>query len=564
MADGPRRSAERRAYPGLGLTVSLLAARGVSFSYGAATVLTDVELTVAAGDRTALVGPNGAGKSTLLRLLAGLEQPDSGEITVAGTVGLLPQERDRRPGETVLGYVARRTGVSAAESALQSAAEDMASGGPGDAGSAYAKALDRYLALGGPDLEARTAEVSAALGLPADLDRRTSGLSGGQAARLALASVLLARFDVILLDEPTNDLDLAGLELLERHLAGLRGGLVVVSHDRAFLEQAASEVIQLDQHSHQAIRYGGGFAAYQAELERDRARARAEYEAYAGRRDELIQRARRQREWSRSGERSANSPAARRREPDKNIRHARAQGAQQLGAGAAAAIRAADRLEVVQEPRKEWELRLRLGAARRSGDVVATLDGAVVDRGSFRLGPVDLQLAWADRVVVAGTNGSGKTTLIEAILGRIPLTAGRRSLGPSVVVGEIDQARRTFDPASPLLDAFCAHTGQIPGEARTLLAKFGLGADDVLRPAGSLSPGERTRADLALLARAGANLLVLDEPTNHLDLPAIEQLEQALERYDGTLLMVTHDRRLRERIPVTRHITVIDGKLTET
>jgi ATPase subunit of ABC transporter with duplicated ATPase domains len=542
----------------------LLAARGVSFSYGAATVLTDVELTVAAGDRTALVGPNGAGKSTLLRLLAGLEQPDSGEITVAGTVGLLPQERDRRPGETVLGYVARRTGVSAAESALQSAAEDMASGGPGDAGSAYAKALDRYLALGGPDLEARTAEVSAALGLPADLDRRTSGLSGGQAARLALASVLLARFDVILLDEPTNDLDLAGLELLERHLAGLRGGLVVVSHDRAFLEQAASEVIQLDQHSHQAIRYGGGFAAYQAELERDRARARAEYEAYAGRRDELIQRARRQREWSRSGERSANSPAARRREPDKNIRHARAQGAQQLGAGAAAAIRAADRLEVVQEPRKEWELRLRLGAARRSGDVVATLDGAVVDRGSFRLGPVDLQLAWADRVVVAGTNGSGKTTLIEAILGRIPLTAGRRSLGPSVVVGEIDQARRTFDPASPLLDAFCAHTGQIPGEARTLLAKFGLGADDVLRPAGSLSPGERTRADLALLARAGANLLVLDEPTNHLDLPAIEQLEQALERYDGTLLMVTHDRRLRERIPVTRHITVIDGKLTET
>jgi ATPase subunit of ABC transporter with duplicated ATPase domains len=543
--------------------VSLLAARGVSFSYGAAAVLADVELTVAAGDRTALVGPNGAGKSTLLRLLAGLEQPDSGEITAAGTVGLLPQERDRRPGETVLGYVARRTGVSAAERAMQSAAGDMAPGGPGDAGATYANALDRYLALGGPDLEARTAEVGAALGLPADLDRRTSGLSGGQAARLALASVLLARFDVILLDEPTNDLDTGGLGLLERHLAGLRGGVVVVSHDRAFLEQAAGEVIQLDQHSHQAIRYGGGFAAYQAELERDRARARAEYEAYAGRRDELIQRARRQREWARSGERSANSPAARRKEPDKNIRQARAQGAQQLGAGAAAAMREADRLEVIQEPRKEWELRLRFGAARRSGDVVATLAGAVVDRDSFRLGPVDLQLAWADRIVVAGANGSGKTTLIEAILGRIPLTAGRRSLGPSVVIGEIDQARRTFDPASLLLDGFCAHTGQSPGEARTLLAKFGLGADDVLRPAGSLSPGERTRADLALLVRAEANLLVLDEPTNHLDLPAIEQLEQALERYDGTLLLVTHDRRLLERIPVTRHITVVDGTLRE-
>jgi ATPase subunit of ABC transporter with duplicated ATPase domains len=545
--------------------VSLLAAHGVSFSYGAAAVLTDIEMTVAAGDRTAVVGQNGAGKSTLLRLLAGLAQPDGGEITASGTVGLLPQERDRLADETVLGYVARRTGVGAAEQAMHSAAEEMAlGGGAGDAGATYASALDRYLALGGPDLEARTAEVGATLGLPADLSRRASGLSGGQAARLALAAVLLARFDVILLDEPTNDLDTEGLELLERHVAGLRGGLVVVSHDRTFLERVASEVIQLDPHSRRAIRYGGGFAAYQAELERDRAHAREEYETYADRRDELIQRARRQREWARAGERSANSPAARRKEPDKFIRHARSQGAQQLGAGAAAAMREADRLEVVQEPRKEWELRLRFGAARRSGDVVATLAGAVVDRGSFRLGPVDLQLAWADRLCLRGANGSGKTTLIEAILGRVPLTAGRRSLGPSVVVGEIDQARRTFDPASPLLDAFCAHTGQTPGEARTLLAKFGLGADDVLRPAGSLSPGERTRADLALLVRAEANLLVLDEPTNHLDLPAIEQLEQALERYDGTLLLVTHDRRLLERIPVTRQIAVADGKLRES
>ncbi len=543
--------------------MSLLAAHGVSFSYGAAAVLAEAELTVAAGDAIAIAGPNGAGKSTLLRLLAGLEQPDSGEISAAGTVGLLPQEPDRRPGETVLGYVARRTGVAAAEQAMLSAAENMAAGGPGDVGSAYADALDRYLALGGPDLDARTAEVGATLGLPGDLGRRTAGLSGGQSARLALAAVLLARFDVLLLDEPTNDLDLAGLELLEEHLTRLRCGLVVVSHDRAFLERVATEVIQLDPHSHRTIRYRGGYAAYAEELERDRAHARAAYENYAGARDELLQRARSQREWARSGERSANSAAARRKEPDKNIRHARAEGAQQLGARAAAAIRAADRLEVVAEPRKEWELRLRFGAASRSGDVVATLAGAVVDRGPFRLGPVDLQLAWADRAVVLGPNGSGKTTLIEAILGRIPLSAGRRSIGPSVIVGEIDQARRTFDPASPLLDAFCAQAGQLPGEARTLLAKFGLGAGDVLRPAGSLSPGERTRADLALLARAGANLLVLDEPTNHLDLPAIEQLEQALGHYDGTLLLVTHDRRLLERVAVTRHLTVADGQLTE-
>ena len=543
--------------------MSLLAAHGVSFCYAAATILTGAELTVTAGDAIAVAGPNGVGKSTLLRLLAGLEQPDSGEITAAGTVGLLPQEGDRRPGETILGYVARRTGVAAAEQAMLSAADNLARGGPGDAGRAYGGALEAYLALGGPDLEARTGEVSAALGLPASLDRRTSGLSGGQAARLALAAVLLARFDVLLLDEPTNDLDTDGLELLEQHLAGFRGGLVVVSHDRAFLERVATEVIQLNPHSHRTIRYSGGYAAYREELERDRFHARAAYETYAGTRGELLQRARRQQEWARSGGRSANSATARRKEPDKNIRHARSQGAQQLGAKAAAAMREADRLEVVAEPRKEWELKLRFGAARRSGDVVATLAGAVVDRGSFRLGPVDLQLSWADRIAVRGANGSGKTTLIEAILGRVPLSAGRRSLGPSAVVGEIDQARRTFDPASPLLDAFCAHTGQLPGEARTLLAKFGLGAGQVLRPAGSLSPGERTRADLAMLAQAGANLLVLDEPTNHLDLPAIEQLEQALGQYDGTLLLVTHDRLLLERVPVTRRLIVADGQLTE-
>jgi len=367
---------------------------------------------------------------------------------------------------------------------------------------------------------------------------------------------------VLLLDEPTNDLDTAGLELLEQHLAGFRGGLMVVSHDRVFLERVATEVIQLDPHSHRTTRYRGGYAAYQAELERDRERARAAYETYASAREGLLLRARRQQEWARSGERSANSAAARRKEPDKFIRHARSQGAQQAGAGAAAIMREAGRLEAVEEPRKEWELRLRFGAASRSGDVVATLAGAVVDRGPFRLGPVDLQLSWADRAVVRGANGSGKTTLIEAILGRVPLSAGRRSLGPSVVVGEIDQSRRTFDPAAPLLGEFCAHNGQLPGEARTLLAKFGLGADDVLRPAGSLSPGERTRADLALLAHAGANLLVLDEPTNHLDLPAIEQLEQALGLYDGTLLLVTHDRRLLERVQVTRRMVLADGQLT--
>ncbi len=542
--------------------VSLLTARGLGVSYGALLVLHQVDLAVQAGDRIAVVGPNGVGKSTLLRVLAGELASETGSVTSAGTVGYLPQERDRRGEETALAYLARRTGVAVAERAMLDASEALAAG-QAQADQVYATALDRYLSLGGPDLDVRAAELATELGLPRDLDRPARRLSGGQLARLALAAVLLAKFDVLLLDEPTNDLDLAGLELLEAHLAAFRGGLVVVSHDREFLDRVASEVLQIDPHSREAKLYSGGYQAYSEELERDRLRARQEYDDYAARLDELTERARRQKEWARSGERAAKSETTRRKEPDKNIRRGQVAGAQQVGAKAAATLRAAQRLDPVAEPRKEWELRLRFGAASRSGDVVAVLSEAVVRRGGFTLGPVSMQLSWGDRMLVRGANGSGKTTLLQALLGRQPLDEGVSSLGSSVVIGEIDQGRATFAPDARLVEAFCAAAGLLPGEARTLLAKFGLGADDVGRRVDRLSPGERTRADLALLMHAGANLLVLDEPTNHLDLPAIEQLEQALTQYDGTLLLVTHDRRLAEHVIVTRVVQVSDGHVTE-
>jgi ATPase subunit of ABC transporter with duplicated ATPase domains len=212
------------------------------------------------------------------------------------------------------------------------------------------------------------------------------------------------------------------------------------------------------------------------------------------------------------------------------------------------------RLDEVEEPRKEWQLQLSIAAAPRSGDVVAVLSEAVVRRGDFVLGPVDLQVGYGDRVAVVGPNGSGKTTLLQALLGRIPLERGRQSLGPAVALGEVDQARSAFTGDTTVVDVVEARTQWPAGEVRTLLAKFGLRGDHVQRPASSLSPGERTRASLALLQAVGVNCLVLDEPTNHLDLPAIEQLEQALDAYEGTLLLVTHDRRLLDAVHVTRTV----------
>jgi ATPase subunit of ABC transporter with duplicated ATPase domains len=453
--------------------------------------------------------------------------------------------------------------VAAADAALHGAAERLAAAAPG-ADDEYAAALDRYLALGGPDLDRRAETVLDRLGLhPALVNRPTTTLSGGQLARSGLAAILLTQVDVLLLDEPTNDLDTDGLEQLEAFLERRDGALVVVSHDRAFLERVVTEVLEVDEFTHRARLFGGGFAAYLQERERARATAKAAYEAYDQQRSDLLDRARREKEWARQGTARATSARARAAEPDKLIRAAKVAGAQSRGAAAARTLRELDRLEEVEDPRDPWELRLALEPVSRGSDDVAGLAGAVVERGTFRLGPVDLHLRRGERVAVTGANGSGKSTLLAALLGRVPLTAGRSWLGRSVVIGEVDQVRTTFAADEPLGVAFRAVTGQDEAESRTLLAKFGLGADDVGRPVRSLSPGERTRADLALLMARRANLLVLDEPTNHLDLAAIEQLEAALSTYDGTLLLVSHDRRLLREVRTDRHLHVDAGLVTE-
>lgn len=238
-------------------------------------------------------------------------------------------------------------------------------------------------------------------------------------------------------------------------------------------------------------------------------------------------------------------------------------------AGKAARLdRALERLDVVDKPWEGWDLRMNLTSTARSGDMVAMLSHATIRRDDFVLGPVDLEISWAERVAIVGPNGSGKTTLLNAP-GRLPLESGESRLGRSVVVGELNQARDQFggdddegetNSSSPatLLDGFINASGLAISEARSLLAKFDLGAGDVERRSVELSPGERTRAALALLMARQVNCLVLDEPTNHLDLPAIEQLESALESWDGTLLLITHDRRFLEAIEITRTVDLAD------
>ncbi|WP_405003998.1 ATP-binding cassette domain-containing protein [Kitasatospora purpeofusca] len=540
-----------------------LVVKDLAAGHGERTLFSGLDLVVAPGDVIGLVGVNGAGKSTLLRLLAGLDTPEGGSRRLSpasANIGHLPQEPERRADESVRDFLARRTGVSAAQAALDEATQGLVDGAPG-ADDAYAESLDRWLELGGADLEDRAEEVADSLGLRISLDLPMTALSGGQAARAGLASLLLSRYDVFLLDEPTNDLDLDGLERLESFVKGLRAGTVVISHDREFLARTVTKVLELDLHQQQVNLYGGGYDAYLEERETSRRHAREDYEEYADTKAGLEARARMQRGWMENGVRNARRKSS---DNDKIGRAMRTESTEKQASKARQTQRMIERLDVVDEPRKEWELRMEIAAAPRSGSVVATLRGATVRRGDFALGPVDLQIDWADRVAITGANGAGKSTLLAALLGRLELDSGSSVLGSGVVVGEVDQARGLFLGGEPLLEAFAAAVPELaPDEVRTLLAKFGLKAVHVLRPADTLSPGERTRAALALLQARGVNLLVLDEPTNHLDLVAIEQLESALASYTGTLLLVTHDRRMLDTVAVNRRIEVGGGRVGE-
>jgi ATPase subunit of ABC transporter with duplicated ATPase domains len=531
-----------------------LVAHHVHHERGGHLVLDDISLTVGPDTCLGVVGPNGVGKSTLLQILAGLLVPTSGERRVdppSATVGYLDQEHARDEGETVAAALTRRAGVAAAENELAAAAAGLATGSP-EADDRYAAALARYEATSAGNVEARLVSACAQVGLPVGVGTQpVSTLSGGTEAKVALAAILLSRFDVTLLDEPTNDLDFDGLARLEDVVARRRGGMVIVSHDRTFLEQTVTDVLKLDEHSRHGRTYGGGWMAYQSERTADQAHAATDYAVYEAQRNELRRRAQRERQWATTGvAREKKNP----RDNDTSQRNFRIERTETLAGRARRTERALDALQTVDKPWEGWDLRFTINEATRSGDVVVRLEDAVVERGAFTLGPFTLDIAWADRVALVGPNGSGKTTLVETLLGRLPLAAGTRRLGPSVVIGELAQDRRTLGDRATLADAFTAATGLPRDQARSQLAKFGLDARAVLRPSSSLSPGERTRAELAAFAALGVNFLVLDEPTNHLDLPAIEQLESALQSFGGTLLLVSHDRRLLEAVTTTRRV----------
>jgi ATPase subunit of ABC transporter with duplicated ATPase domains len=533
------------------VSAAIIDAQGVTVTYETRPVLDRVDLRVEPDSRIALVGPNGSGKSTLLRVLAGTEPVWSGSVYRSGEVGHLPQMGGQQGPATPREAILERVGVAGASRELDRQAALL---GQGDlrAVAGHAAALDRWMALGGADAGPRVDAAAADAGLdPGLLDRPLASLSGGQAARAGLAALRVARFEALLLDEPTNHLDAEGLDLLARIVDEAAGGVVMVSHDRAVLAGFAEEVVELDPRTGRATAYAGGWEAYERRREDDRARAQAEYEQAVARRRGVEEA---EREVRRRAARSARRGTRAARDGDKHGREWVKMRAEEAQSRARKIGGRASRVDVPEKPRSAPRLRLSLTRGERRGGPVVALEGAVLSRPGWSLGPVDLAVAHGDRIVVEGPNGSGKSTLLAALAGTLEPVAGARRASPGAVIAVLGQHREALDRADTVAGGVRALTGMGEAGARTALGAFGLGAGEAGRPGRTLSPGERTRAELAVVAHMRATCLLLDEPTNHLDVASLEVVEGALAGWPGALVVATHDASLRSSLALDRRV----------
>ena len=498
--------------------MSIVTALNLAKSYGAQDVFAGVSFAIPHGARIGLVGPNGSGKTTLLRLMAELEQPAAGAIYRAKELrtGYLSQQADfSRAGtlwEAMLEVFTDLQTRAAELRCLEAAMADPAT--RAQSVPQYGRALEEFETAGGYTYEQRIKQVLSGLGFDEeDFSCPLARLSGGQGTRALLAKLLLEEPDLLLLDEPTNHLDLAGLEWLEGYLRGWKQSVLIVAHDRAFLDAVVDTVWDLAWG--RLERYRGNYSAYFSQRAERLAQQQAGYEAqrqFVAKTEDFIRR-------NVAGQRSREAKGRQKR---------------------------LAQLEQIERVEHYRPMNLSMGGATRSGDLVLGLYDLTVgyDVGAPLLTVGELELRREQRVALLGPNGSGKTTLLRTILGEILPLAGRVRIGASVVMGYFVQGHTDLVPDKTVLETIMEAGEPMIGRARNLLGRYRFSGDDVFKCVGDLSGGEQARVALAVLALRGANLLLLDEPTNHLDIPSQEVLQEVISGFGGTVLMATHDRYL--------------------
>ncbi len=512
----------------------------VSKFFGNVEVLRNVSMQLNRGEKAGLVGANGTGKTTVLKIILGLERHDAGEVVSARglSVGYLSQRPELAAGMTLRAYLENAAGdILNLKQKLSHLEQQMASPDERENPEKLNQLMERYGKLtqlfeqrDGYQVENRIREVAFGLGFKEeDLPRQLDSFSGGEKTRGRLAALLLQEHDLMLLDEPTNNLDMDAVQWLEKYLASWRGSLLVVSHDRFFLDSIAEKIFFLD--SGQVKPYRGNYTAFAAQRSLEEKAQEKEYE----KQQEILEKERRFIQTATADERTKKQARSREKRLEK--------------------------IQPVNAPSSRKTMNLGFDYAGRSGEIVAALEGVSKYFGSkLVFSQVDLEVRWGDRIAIVGPNGAGKSTLLKILTGEDICTRGSVRLGSSVRMAYFDQEQRQLDPDLTLVESIMEASGMLEKEARNYLGRFLFSGDEVFKRIRDLSGGEKSRLALARTALAECNLLILDEPTNHLDIGGMEKLESTLAEYPGTLLLVSHDRYFISRV-ASKVLEVRDGRV---
>ena len=514
-------------------------------TYGTITVLEDASFSLEKGQKVGLIGNNGVGKTTLLKILAGIIESDSGTLAVRkeSVISYMPQDTSLVTNETIRNYLRRVSGIGAIEERLERSPE----------------ALAEYERRNGYAFDHRVDVVLAGFGLrEVPSDRQINSLSSGQKSKVFMAGVLLSDPDVLLLDEPTNNLDLPALIWLENFLMRSEAACIIVSHDRFFLDRVVRKIFEIDWYARTLTITSGRYSDYLVRKEKERTRQWAEHEAQQEEIKRLTETARAKKVEAMQGSRFRGT------DNDKFLRGFKRDRASKSGKVAKAIEKRIEQMDITEKPIERDAFRIHLRPTKPEGLREIALKDMVAGYAAngFRMGPISITIPYGSRIVILGLNGSGKSTLLKTISGELNPLSGEVAVGSALVVGNLMQEHDNLPRGESLKDFLTMRAGIAVQEAYALAVKFGFKAAEIDKKIAALSPGGRARLLFALFSALSANVLLLDEPTNHLDLEALDALEKTVVHYEGTIVLVSHDRYFLEKFCATGTYVLSDGKLS--